>query len=86
MSQVAIFGDFDTCKKCPCITDAGIACKLHKRAFSESTVIQIKNGGKCRPSWCTLRPLPSYKMDWNSDEQGYETGWNDALDSIGACD
>lgn len=81
--RVLIFDEPTSCRKCPCINGTGEACNAARRPFSEGTKIQIRNGDKCRPLWCPAKDLPDYKMDW-SDEQGYESGWNDVLDAIGA--
>lgn len=83
MSQVAIFNDFDSCRECPCMSYNRRGCKAARKHFNESTMLMIQSGSKGKPGWCPLKPLPEYKMSWNTDENSYENGWNDVLDSIG---
>ncbi len=84
MRKVIVIDDPKTCRKCPAMNSA-LACNAAKRPFSEAMQIQIRNGESCQPTWCPLKDLPDYKMDWSGGES-YEAGWNDVLDLIGGRD
>lgn len=82
MKQVIVLDAFDSCAECPCVTDDFTACKAYSRAFSSGMAMQVKNGGKCRPPWCKIKPLPEKKMVWNANQK-YAIGFNKALEMIG---
>lgn len=85
MKKVVSFDDPKSCRWCPVRNETIEGCNVAKRPFSEAMQIQIRNGESCQPTWCPLKDLPDYKMDWSGGES-YEAGWNDVLDAIGGRD
>lgn len=53
--------------------------------FADSAHPLIVKSDNYKPTWCPLKDLPDYKMDWSGGES-YEAGWNDLLDLIGGRD
>lgn len=84
--SVLIIDKPKNCYWCPCIDNLQMDnCVAAERQFTSAARIQMDKDMDYRPSWCPLRDLPDYKMDWRNGSDGYESGWNDCLDKIGGC-
>ena len=80
--KVLVIDDPKTCRYCPACGHMKENCKAVRRMFADSAQPLIMHSDNYKPTWCPLKDLPEYKMDWSS-EQSYESGWNDVLDLIG---
>lgn len=73
------------CWDCHLVDEWGYcnAIKITSNKY-EMSVKQYNNGG--RPSWCPLKPMPTY--DWHEEgkenecEEWYRNGWNACLEEI----
>ena len=82
MRKVIVIDDPKTCRKCPSCQDMAMTCGAAHRMFADSAQPLIVKSDNYKPTWCPLKDLPDYKMDWSGGES-YEAGWNDLLDAIG---
>lgn len=82
--KLLLIDDPKTCRKCMVFRDyCGVKiCKAAHKKFTDSAITLLCKSDNYKPTWCPLKDLPEYKMDWSS-EQSYESGWNDVLDLIG---
>ena len=80
MKAVLILDEMpNNCSECPCCND-GECGNQYKGDISE-----YLEWGKGRPSWCPLKPMPSYKaVDLNDtrDVVMFCHGWNTCLNEI----
>lgn len=84
---VLVFDKPDNCVTCPCLgqLDGVALCDATGEAFSNSQAIMLLKNVEFAPSWCPLKPLPAYRLDWTKDANSYGAGFNDCLDAIGGA-
>jgi len=82
--SVLIIDNPKNCFDCPCLDNLQVdRCRATGKEFTEGARIQMEKDLPYIPSWCPVREMPEYKMDWRAGDGGYESGWNDVLDKIG---
>lgn len=85
--SVLVIEEPESCVDCACLgfIDYEAYCQATDNGFSNSFKIMLKKNMPVKPSWCPLRPLPDYRMDWTKDANSYGAGFNDCLDLIGGA-